>query len=430
MIAEKTNLKTSFMNEELLQFIWRYRYFNHSGLQTISGNHLKIEYSGLLNTNQGPDFLDAKIYIDDILLAGSVELHVKSSDWIRHHHSNDIRYSNVILHVVWEYDGSDIPFVQVLELKGRVARSMLDMYNKLMQKEVLLPCMPLLHHVEEIVWTSWKERLVANRMEYRIADITKRIIRSSGSIEESFWQTLARSWGMPLNSDVFEAVASSLPVSLLSRHRYRIHQIEALLFGQAGLLNEEFSDPYPVMLQKEYLFLKGKYNLNHVDGSLKFLRMRPPEFPTVRLAQMAMLVHQSGFFFSAIKELESVKDIIDLLQVNANDFWHRHYTFKQESVYMPKQAGKETIQRVLVNAVIPFLYYCAKEEKNEQLRQRVIGWLFELPPEKNKWISEWNRAGVGSGHAFDTQALLELRKNFCEQKRCLECAVGNAVLNV
>jgi hypothetical protein len=145
---------------------------------------------------------------------------------------------------------------------------------------------------------------------------------------------------------------------------------------------------------------------------------------------MAMLVHQSGFFFSTIKELESVKDIIDLLQVTANDFWHRHYTFKQESVYMPKQAGKETIQRVLVNAVIPFLYYCAKEEKNEQLRQRVIGWLFELPPEKNKWISEWNRAGVGSGHAFDTQALLELRKNFCEQKRCLECAVGNAVLNV
>jgi hypothetical protein len=418
------------MNEELLQFIWRYRYFNQSDLQTFSGNFLRIEYSGLLNTNQGPDFLDAKIYIDEILLAGSVELHLKSSDWLRHRHSNDIRYSNVILHVVWEHDGTTIPFVQVLELKGRVARSMLEIYHKLMIKEIQLPCIPMLHHVDEIIWTSWKERLVANRLEYRIADITKRIMHCSGSLEEAFWQTLARSWGMPLNADMFESMASSLPVSLLSRHRYRFHQVEALLFGQAGLLNEEFSNPYPIMLKKEYLFLKGKYNLNHVDGSLRFLRMRPPEFPTIRLAQLAMLIHQSGFFVSEIKEMESVNDIVNLLQVTANDFWHNHYTFKQESVHIPKKVGKETIQRVMINAVIPFLFYCAKEERNEKLRQRVIGWLFELPPEKNRYITEWSRAGVGSQHAFDTQSLLELRKNFCEQKRCLECALGNALLNV
>ena len=417
------------MNEELLQFIWRYRYFNQSCLQTFHGNQLRIEYPGLFNTNQGPDFLDAKIYIDDVLLAGSVELHIRSSDWLHHKHGSDIRYSNVILHVVWEYDGFDIPFVQVLELKSRVAGTMLATYNHLMQKGNDLPCRSLLNKVDELVWSSWKERLFANRMEYRVADIIQRINRCKGSMEDAFWQTLAGSWGRPLNADIFESIAVSLPVSLLSRHRFRIHQVEALLFGQAGLLNETLNDPYPVMLQKEYHYLKRKYQLQSIDGSLSFLRMRPPEFPTIRLAQLAMLIHQSGFFFSRIKAIDSIKDCTDIFQVTANDFWHRHYTFKQESALMPKQVGRETIQRVFINAVIPFLFYCTKEEKNERMKQRVVSWLFELPPEQNKIIREWNDAGIGCRHAFDTQALLELRKSFCEQKRCLECAVGNAVLN-
>ncbi len=418
------------MNEQLLQFIWRHRYFNQSSLQTISGSNLQIIYPGLLNTNQGPDFLDAKICIDDVFLAGSVELHLRSSDWGRHRHGSDVRYSNVVLHVVWEYDGYEIPFIQVLELKTRVAGSMLSVYNQLMQSSSGLPCATMLNKVNEMVWTSWKERLLAERMEHRSRLITESLERNMGDVEEVFWQTMARSWGMPLNGDLFESLAVTLPVSLLARYRYRIHQIEALLFGQAGLLNEEFDDPYPLMLQKEYHYLKRKHNLRQADGSPLFLRMRPPEFPTVRLAQLAMIIHQRGFFFSALKEVESVKDCIGLFQVTANDFWHRHYTFKQESVFMPKQTGKDTISRVLINAVIPFLFNQALTEKNEVLRQRMISWLFELPPERNKWIREWERAGIGCRHAFDTQALLELRKNYCLSKRCLECAIGNTVINV
>ena len=416
------------MNEQLLQFIWQHRYFNQSDLHSISGSPLQIIYPGLLNTNQGPDFLDAKIQIDSLMLAGSVELHIKSTDWQRHRHQKDIRYSNVILHVVWEYDGLDIPFVQVLELKSRVAGSMLSVYEHLMQSASFMPCAPLLSKVNELVWTSWKERLLAERMEQRSRVISQSLERHLGNVEEVFWQILARSWGMPLNGDVFETLAASLPVSLLSRYRYRIHQVEALLFGQAGLLNESFEDPYPVMLQKEYLHLKRKHGLQQVDGTLRFLRMRPAEFPTVRLAQLAMLIHQSGFFFSTLKGIESVNDCIRLFQVTANDFWHRHYTFKQESIYRPKQTGKDTLYRVLINAVIPFLYNQSLAEGNESLRQRMIGWLFELPPEQNKWIKEWRQAGVGCKHAFDTQALLELRKNYCQQKRCLACTIGNVVM--
>jgi len=418
------------MNEQLLQFIWRHRYFNQSSLQTISGSNLQIIYPGLLNANQGPDFLDAKIHIDHVLLAGSVELHLRSSDWKKHGHGSDVRYSNVILHVVWEYDGHEIPFVQVLELKTRVAGSMLSVYNQLMQSGSCLPCEKMLSNVNEMVWTSWKERMLAERMEQRNQLISERLERNKGDVEEVFWQTMACSWGIPLNGDLFEAIALSLPVSLLSRYRYRIHQIEALLFGQAGLLNEDFEDPYPVMLKKEYLYLKRKHNLRQADGSPLFLRMRPPEFPTVRLAQLAMLIHQRGFFFSVLKAIESVNDCLAIFQVTANDFWHRHYTFKRESVFRPKQPGKETIHRVLINAVIPILYQQALIEKNDVLRQRVISWLFELPPEQNKWIRIWEQADVGCRHAFDTQALLELTKNYCVPKRCLECAIGNTVINI
>ena len=418
------------MNEQLLQFIWRHRYFNQYELQTITGNSLRIVYPGMLNTNQGPDFLDAKIWIDQLMLAGSVELHLRASDWLRHKHNGDVRYGNVVLHVVWEYDGVDIPHVQVLELKNRISQTMLSTYHRLMISEKKLPCESLLTGVQEIIWTSWKERLLAGRMEYRLHEIRQRIERCRGNREEAFWQTLVRSWGMPLNADLFESVASSLPVLILTRHRLQIHQLEALLFGQAGLLNEDFTDPYPLMLQKEYLFLKQKYRLSNVNGNIQFLRMRPPEFPTIRLAQLAMLIHQSGFIFASLKDINTLKNCAELFQVTANDFWHRHYTFRQESAYMPKHPGKDIINRVIINAVIPFLYLVAKEEKNETLRQRMISWLFELPPERNKWMRDWERAGIGSRHAFDSQALLELRKNYCELKRCLDCAVGNAVMQV
>jgi hypothetical protein len=416
------------MNEHLLQFIWGNRYYNSAELKTVGGSRIIVKYPGRLNANQGPDFLDAQIMIDELLLAGSVELHLRSSDWKQHRHDEDLRYSNVVLHVVWEHDGWDLPYVQVLELKHRVAIRLLDTYQKLMQSKGRLPCESLLQKVPEMVLTSWKDRLLVSRFENRSKEIATRLVRCRNSLEEAFWQTLAFGWGLPLNADVFEAVAVSLPVSILSKHRQQAHQMEALLFGQAGLLDNEFQEVYPQMLQKEYRFLQRKYGLRPVDVAVSFLRMRPPEFPTIRLAQLAMLLCHSGFFFSSIKIEQDLKTLIHFFEITASEYWTTHYRFEQESIRQCKHTGYEMIHRLLINSVFPFLYYVACAHKDQGMKQRVQRWLYELPPENNSRTRLWLRAGVGIRHAFDSQALLELRKNYCDQKRCLECAIGNRIL--
>lgn len=414
------------MNERLLQFIWQHQYFNKDQLQTSKGEQLQILFPGSYNTNQGPDFSNARIIIDSIQLAGTVELHLHTSDWEAHGHTGDEHYKNVILHVVWEHDGAKDE--SVLELKGRIASTLLNRYTELMQQQEQIPCAHFLQSVPELVWMSWKERLIAERLQQKTNHIHELLQQTNRHWEEVFWRLLARNFGTPLNSDALEAVAQCVPVSLLAKHKNQIHQLEAMLLGQAGLLEAEFTDAYAVMLQKEYRYLKKKHGLQLIHQPLHFLRMRPSNFPTVRLAQLAMLVHQSSHLFSKVMEAKTVAEIKTMFNITANDFWNTHYTLQETSPFKKKNAGVTMIDNILINTIIPMLFVFAAEHDAPKVQQKAIQWLQQIPKENNRITRLWEEAAAPHNNAFDSQALLYLKKEYCDGKRCLNCAVGNAVL--
>src|SRR6187455_758570 len=371
---------TGVMTERLLQFIWQFQYFNQGELQSTSGEAIQIIFPGTYNTNQGPDFNDAKIKIGKTTWAGNVELHLRSSDWNKHNHQKDKNYNNVILHVVWEDDFPDYS-MPVLKLNSRVAKIFLQQYEDLMNAQGFIPCEKTISSIKPIVWQSWKERLLAERL-IRKSDIVKTYLdQNNHHWEETFWWLLARNFGIKINADAFEAMARSIPVNILAKHKNQIHQLEALLMGQANLLNEKFKEDYPIMLQKEYEFYKGKYKLKQNTYTPFFLRMRPGNFPTIRLGQLAMLIHQSEHLFSKIKETVSVKDVKKWLDVTANDYWHYHYRFDESSSFKKKNLGAGMIDNIIINTIIPVLFAYGIYHKEEKYKNRAILWLYELSAE-------------------------------------------------
>lgn len=416
------------MNEHLLQFIWQQLYFSKEELYTVQNEPLQIIYQGSRNSNQGPDFLEAKISIADVTWVGTIELHIKSSDWIKHGHTGDVHYNNVILHVVYEHDVATDHNLPVLELKNRISNNLLRYYKQLMEQNSFVPCSHQLQNVNELVWQSWKERMIAERLQQKSDRIQQLLQQSNRHWEETFWQLLARNFGTPLNADAFEGIAKSLPVTLLAKHKNQIHQLEALLLGQAGLLEPGFTEDYPVLLQKEYRFLQSKHQLKPIPQLLHFLRMRPSNFPTIRLAQLAMLIHQSSHLFSKVIEADNILQLRTMFQVTANDYWHYHYSFNEQSPFRKKQVGDVMINNLLINTVIPLLFVYAQEQHNLALKEKAIQWLQQLPKEKNNITAGWEAAGVQHQSAFDSQALLYLKKEYCQTKRCLQCAIGNNLL--
>lgn len=416
------------MNEHLLQFIWQHLYFNKEQLTTVYGDAINIISQGMLNQNQGPDFLHAKILINQVTWVGNIELHIKTSDWDKHGHSGDEHYNNIILHVVWEHDRPDLQTIPVLELRNRISSSLLQRYSLLMQQNEFIPCQSQLSVVPELVWMSWKERMIAERLFQKHEKINQLLTETNHHWEEVFWQLLARNFGVPVNADTFELIAKTIPVTLLAKHKHQVQQLEALLLGQAGLLNDEFKDDYPIMLQREYRFLQQKYQLRPVKQLLSFLRMRPSNFPTIRLAQLAMLIHESSHLFSKLTEVDEINTIRQLLAVTANDYWHYHYTLTEPTAFRKKQMGKMMIENILINTIIPVLFAYAEHQGKTKLKQKAIQWLQELPKEKNNITQKWEAAGISHETAFDSQALLYLKKNYCNARHCLSCAVGNSIL--
>ena len=415
------------MTERLLQYIWQFQYLNKIDLQTTSGEAVQIIFQGQHNTNQGPDFSDAKIKIGRTTWAGMVELHLKTSDWQKHKHQLDKNYNNVILHVVWEDDASksNIP---VLELKGRVSKILLKRYEELMNNGSFIPCENSIQSIREITWKSWKDRLLAERLMRKAQAVEALLQQSNYHWEETFWWLLARNFGMKVNADAFEAMARSIPITILAKQKQQIHQLEALLLGQAGLLEGKLKDEYSVMLQKEYRYQKAKHKLKPITILLHFLRMRPVNFPTVRLAQLAMLVHQSAHLFSKIKEAGAVKEIKNWFDVTANDYWHYHYRFDESSSFKKKKLGETMIDNIIINTVAPVLFAYGSYHNEQQYKDKALLWLESTAPEANSITKGFAGLGIENKNAFDSQALIELKNEYCSKKRCLECGVGNALL--
>jgi len=415
------------MTERLLQYIWQFQYFNKTDLLTKNGEGVQIIFPGQHNTNQGPDFSDAKIKIGNTIWAGTVELHLKTSDWQKHKHQLDKNYNNVILHVVWENDAmnSEIP---IIELKGRVSKILLKRYEELMNNGSFIPCENSIQTIKEIAWRSWKDRLLAERLQRKTGMVELLLRQNNYHWEETFWWLLARNFGMKVNADAFEAVARSIPITILAKQKQQIHQIEALLLGQAGLLEGNLTDNYAVMLQKEYRYQQVKHKLKTITIPVHFLRMRPGNFPTIRLAQLAMLVHQSAHLFSKIKEAGSVKEIKNWFDVTANDYWHYHYRFDESSSFKKKKLGETMIDNIIINTLAPVLFAYGSYHNEQQYKDKALLWLEGTAPEANSITKGFTGLGIENKNAFDSQVLIEMKNEYCNKKRCLECGVGNALL--
>jgi hypothetical protein len=420
------------MREEILHYIWKFQNYNHGQLQCAKGNQLSIIHPGLHNRNQGPDFSDAKIKINDTFWAGNIEIHINSSDWKKHHHSKDNNYNNIILHVVWNHDeeiidnhGNHLP---TLELQNRVSKLLLTKCLQMMEPPAFIPCENLGKNLSEISMTAWKHRLVAERLLLKSESIFKILEDTNYHWEETFWWLIAANFGLKINTDPFRKIAQSLPLSLLARHKNNIIQLEAFLFGQAGLLQKEFEENYPCLLQKEYEFLRKKYGLHPVDESLHFLRMRPANFPTLRLAQLAMLLHNSEHLFSKIKETKSTHELKKMFEIHANDYWHYHYIFDEKSEFKIKRLGVQMINNILINTVVPIVFCYGLHHNDELYKEKAIQWLEEIPPEKNNITKGFEHLGYSNKKAFDSQAFIQLKNHYCERKQCLECAIGVSLL--
>ena len=416
------------VTEKFLQFVWQYQHFNQYHLATTAGSRVFVIHPGILNTDQGPDFLDARIKIGDEEWVGSVELHVMASSWEAHNHSADKFYKNVILHVVWKEDVQlDLAFPTV-ELESRVPGAVLSRYDLLMQSPQFIPCQESIKTVPEITLNIWKQALLVERLQQRAVHIFKLLEQNKYHWEETFWWLLAAGFGYKLNSNSFLKIAQQIPYTVIVKHRNQLHHLEALLLGQAGILDTDFEDKYPQMLSKEYRYLAQKYKLQKTHYPLLYLRMRPAGFPPVRLAQLAALIHAGNCVFSNIIEQDNLKNVAKLFNIQANDYWHYHYIPGRKTAFCIKKPGSEMIHGILINTIIPVLYAYGKHQQTEGIINKCFRWLEELKGEKNVITRHFAEINVESKTAFDSQALIQMKNEYCNHKRCLECAVGYKLL--
>ncbi|MFN5334955.1 MAG: DUF2851 family protein [Bacteroidota bacterium] len=418
------------MNEHLLHYIWLHRLFNLRGLSTEDNQSILIVHPGQYNKDQGPDFLHARIQIGGIEFSGSIEIHVKTSDWYQHDHTGDPHYKNVVMHVVWEHN---VPFDQtipVLCLNGRVPLFLLHQYDHLMSKNQMIPCATQITKVKPLIVSMWKERMFAERLTMKTEQLNALLIQNKQNEEEGFWQMIFRAMGMPVNSDAFETIFKNIPFRIWLQSSGVIQVIESLLLGQAGLLDDEFEDAYLKMLKREYVFYKKKYSLQSLYLLLSNLRMRPAHFPAIRLAQLGMMMHQYPDLYSRMMQCDSVVAMKQIVMVTANDFWHYHYSVKQKSDFREKQLGEQMASLILINAVLPFRYLLASNKRNIPEQLKVIEFFTQIKSERNRITQGWHQLGVEADRAFDSQALIHLHKHYCQHKRCLECAIGKEILKV
>lgn len=422
--------------EDFLYYVWKFRLFDRTALKTTAGEDIEILNPGLQNTNAGPDFSNARVKIGNTIWAGNVEIHVAASDWRKHGHHHDKAYDNVVLHVVYKNDipetlsRRDLP---TLELAERISGDLYSRYHQMIYgNQRLIPCEATIASVDSLTMRNWLTRVLVERLEKKSALILESLAHNKGDWEETFYQHLAANFGFKVNALPFEMLAKSLPQSVLAKHKNSPLQIEALIFGQAGFLEEDFTEEYPNKLKTEYQFLRKKYNLNLVEKHLwKFARMRPLNFPTIRLAQFAALIVKSNHLFSKIIEIKEIPQLIDLFAgIEVNSYWDTHYRFGKESKSVSKQMGESSVNNLLLNTLALTLFSYGKYHQQQRYISRCLQLLEELPAEQNNIIDDFDVLGLKTKTAFETQALLELRNNYCNFKKCLQCGVGNKILRL
>jgi hypothetical protein len=421
------------MKESILHYVWQNRLFTDHDLKTTAGEKLDVIDVGRINTDAGPDFFNAKIRIGETLWAGNVEIHTCSTEWYKHNHQSDNAYDSVILHVVlhadceiYRGDGDCIPQLE-LNYPTRIETN----YDQLLSEQKWIPCSDKINLVPSIFIQSWKSALLTERLEQKMNSIEQLLLENNQYWEDAFYITLARNFGFGTNSQVFEGLAKSLSISVLGKHKDNLLQLEALMFGQAGLLNPDKQDDYCVTLKREYDFLRVKYGLNPLTCSQwKLLRLRPDNFPHVRIAQFAALIHTSTKLFSKIVEDPEIESLRKLFETKPSQYWESRYLFANESPLHVKKLGAQSINGIIINTVVPFLFCYADHKNNEALKSKALLMLEKIQAEKNSILTGWNKLGIIAETAFDSQALIQLKKQYCDEKKCLRCRIGHKVLTL
>lgn len=419
--------------EQLLHYIWKYKLYRNQIFVSSDGDEIEIIDTGMLNSNAGPDFFNSKIKVGNKTWAGNIEIHKASSDWKKHKHHTDPAYNSIILHVVENIDcdvytqqGRKIPQIAI-QIPDNVASN----YTQLLTSHFTIPCTNRLKDVPKIHLNNWLSALLVERLERKTNDIYVILDKFNNSWDETFYVLLSRNFGFGLNSEVFERLALSLPYFYIQKHSDNIFQVEALLFGQAGLLEDDIIlDDYFLQLKKEYHFLRKKYTLNNLDGFLfKSLRVRPEGFPQVRIAQLAAVLKQAKRLFSHILDKEDENLLRLFFHINASEYWQTHYTFGKSSAKKTKYPGEASINVILINTVAPILFAYGKKNNIEKYCSRALSILEKLKPERNSLVTEFMKQGINPLNSADTQALIQLRKEYCDKRKCLYCKVGYQILS-
>ena len=421
------------MNEDFLHYLW----LHYLPGKTFSGTQkeeITLVRPGRPNPDSGPDFFNGKVKINGTLWAGNIEIHLKSSDWYRHGHQNDPHYDNVILHVVYEDDrpvvrqnGESIP---TLVLKGNFNPRLLTTYQGFLLSKKWIPCQETIAHTDPFQLLNWLQRLAVERLERKASEMEAQLRESKNDFQETFYRRLLQNYGFKVNQEAFDALGRSLPYNILAKHKDNLNQIEALLFGQAGMLDNLFPDDnYPRLLQSEYRFLAHKYGLVSLQSRRwRFMRMRPPNFPTLRIAQFARLFYRSTGLLQKMLETENLNDVVALLQTEASGYWKTHYLFGKTTTKHSVKMGKSSIHLILINTVIPYVFVYGRLLNQEALCDKALEWLTQLPPEKNSITRRFSALGIKAANALQSQALIQLKTQYCDRKQCLHCSIGHQLL--
>lgn len=413
--------------EQLLHYVWKHKIFPLKELITTLGQRLEIIDVGLPNMNAGPDFFNAKIKLDGVLWVGNVEIHTSSSDWKRHGHENDVAYDNVILHVATNIDmdifrnnGELIPQLQ-LDCPQHIRHN----FEELFATDNYPPCYRIIPSLSSFTIHSWMSVLQMERFEQKTNQLSERLKFCNNHWEDAFFMTLSRNFGFGLNGDAFEIWAKHIPLRAVDKHRDNLFQVEAIFFGQAGILGDIDGDEYYMKLKREYEYLAHKFNLTPMDVShWRFLRLRPNNFPHIRIAQLACLYHRSYNLLSQLIEKDSLKEIRNILRGGTSEYWNNHYTFGGVTSVRPKTLSDTSLDLLIINTVVTFLYAYGMHKANELMCNRATSILEELKPENNYIIRMWKQCGMEVSHAGDSQALIQLKKEYCDKKKCLYCRIG------
>ena len=413
--------------EQLLHYVWKHKIFPLKELKTTTGQQVEVIDTGLANTDAGPDFFNAKLKLDGVLWIGNIEIHERSSDWFKHGHHADAGYNSVILHIASEIDteisrsnGERIPQIQLI-----CPEAVRTNYKELLETDSYPPCYRIIPSLPPFTAHSWMTALQMERFEQKATLLNERLKRCQGNWEDAFFITLARNFGFGLNGDAFETWAHRLPFRAVDKHRNDLFQIEAIFFGQAGILEDSDGDGYYLRLKKEYTYLQHKFGLIPMDASLwRFLRLRPANFPHIRIAQLACLYHRAYGLLSRIMETETLQGVRDILKGGTSEYWLTHYTFGGSSPSRPKTLSNTSLDLLIINTVVTFLYAYGLHKGNRVLCARAGSFLEELKAENNYITRMWEQCGMKASNAADSHALIQLKKEYCDKKKCLYCRIG------